>query len=329
MDVDEEDEGPPRAPTMPPTDELLPAFGDSAVGRLFAAKRAFAKTKLADFRQHLEKSNNPGQHCTDEECCRFIEAGITVKSMEVRDANLKTSAEAIAATVRWRADFGVANLSTCECCDVDPFGHCLFSIGRDRRGWELAYSCAGRTTRKDPTTICKHLVAWLEQVFRPCDDAPTHFCLLLDLHGLGVGDLDPRVAVRCIGIILNHYPDRSGQVVMLDAPWIFAAMWSFISKAIDPLSQQKVLMLPKGAPTDEFLSEYVHPPQAQFMRDMLRTKARPDFDSFSEVAASVRRSLGPCDAFTKEMRRRQGVNQDGSAPQVVAEATGGFAELEA
>lgn len=116
---------------------------------------------------------------------------------------------------------------------------------------------------------------------------------------------------------------------MLDAPWIFAAMWSFISKAIDPLSQQKVLMLPKGAPTDEFLSEYVHPPQAQFMRDMLRTKARPDFDSFSEVAASVRRSLGPCDAFTKEMRRRQGVNQDGSAPQVVAEATGGFAELEA
>ena len=281
-----------------PSGLVLP-FGDSAVGRLFANKRAYAKTRLGDFRAHLEATDNAGRHCPDEMLCRFVESHITVKGSEVRDVNIKAASEAIAATVRWRAEFGASELRSCECCDKDPFAHCLFSIGTDRRGWEVAYSCAGRTTKKDPTTISRHLVAFLEETFARAERPPTHFGILLDLHGLGVGDLDPRVAVRAITILLTHYPDRVGQVAIVDAPWFFSGIWSILCKAIDPLSQQKARFLTRGAQTEEYLSTYLTPAQGQFMREMLTRRARPHFDSFTPLTATVRRSLGPGDAFTR------------------------------
>ena len=287
---------PTAATSVQPT---VQPFGDSAIGRLFTAKRTYARSCLADFKAHLEATDQAAASCPDEMLVRFIESHVPIKGMEVREeVNFTAAANSLAATLRWRADFGASTLHTCAVCDVDPFAHCLFSIGVDRRGWEVAYSCAGRTTKKDATSICRHLVAFLEAIFeRP--NPPTHFCLLLDLHGLGVGDLDPRVAIRAITILLSHYPDRVGQVALVDAPWFFSAIWSVLCKAIDPLSQQKALMLSRGAPTEDHLQRYLSDEQAQFMREMLNLRAATRYESFTPLTANVRRSLGPRDAFTR------------------------------
>ena len=156
---------------------------------------------------------------------------------------------------------------------------------------------------KDPSSICTHLVAWLEQAFSK-SDAPTHFVILLDLHGFGLGDMDPRVALRAISILLTHYPDRVAQVGVLDAPLIFSAVLGVLKTGIDPLSQQKLLMLTRGKATDDYFASYLTEAQQAFCRDMLRTRARPAFEAFSPLTAGVRRSVGECDAFTAEMRRR-------------------------
>ena len=292
--------GEPSARVPEPTQE---PFGSSAIGHLFARKREYAASRLADFRSHLEATESTGRGCADEMLCRFLESHVSVKGTEIKGVSLRAAGDSLAATVRWRADFGADTLRSCACCDADPFAHCFFSVGLDRRGWEVAYCCAGRTTKKDATSITRHFVAFLEATFAR-HDAPSHFIILLDLHGFGLGDLDPRVAVRCITVLLSHYPDRVAQVAILDAPWVFAAVWAVLKQAIDPLSQQKACMLTKGAAVEDYLDRYLTDEQAAFMRDQLRTRARPAFDSFSPIAATCRRSLGPCDAFTREMRCR-------------------------
>ena len=298
-------------------------FGDTPVGRLFASRRAYAQTRLAEFRELLSSTDHVGQHCADEMLCRFIESNLVVRGMVVKDASLQAAADMLANNMRWRVEHNADQLRSCPHCDADPFAHCLFNIGTDRRGWALAYSCAGRTTMKDPSSITQHLIAFLEQTFAQ-PNAPTHFCLLLDLHGFGLGDLDPRVAIRSITVLLKHYPDRVAQVAMLDAPFVFKGIWNILKQVVDPLSQQKATMLTRGPVMDEYLATYLQPQQEAFVRDMLRTRARPHFDSFSPLCAGVRVSLGPCDAFTAEMRKRYGsdpataqdVGAPGAAPTV-------------
>ena len=44
---------------------------------------------------------------------------------------------------------------------------------------------------------------------------PTHtgkFVLCVDLHGLGLRDLNPTTATTAVGYILNHFPGAIGQV---------------------------------------------------------------------------------------------------------------------
>jgi hypothetical protein len=59
----------------------------------------------------------------------------------------------------------------------------------DKRGWEVGYSCPGRSTATTKS-IQAHLIAWLEDVFNVSErrqTVPSHFCLLVDLlHSFGL-----------------------------------------------------------------------------------------------------------------------------------------------
>ena len=61
------------------------------------------------------------------------------------------------------------------------------------------------------------------------------------------------------------------------------------------------------------------PPQAAFARDMLNLRARPSFAAFSSLTPELRTSLGPCDAYTREMRRERGEAPFTAAPPPVAQ----------
>lgn len=165
------------------------------------------------------------------------------------------------------------------------------------------YMCPGRTTNRDPARIERHLVLLLEQMFRG-PNAPTHFCILLDLHGFSLADMDPRVAMRLIPILLNHYPDRVAQVAILDSPWVFKVAWNMIKQVADPLSQSKAVML-RGEEMKSYFTYFLTADQASFAMGMLALKASPRREAFVEPAlcASLRASLGPEDAFTRETRK--------------------------
>ena len=312
------------------------------IGALFHAKRDFASRHLNEFKELLTQTQSPARHCSDEMMCRFLETNVAVRNREVKGCSCKQAAKDIESTVKWRAANGLdgtthpLETAGCVCCDQDPYAHCCFSIGVDKRGWMATYMCPGRTTNRDPARIERHLVLLLEQMFRE-PNAPHHFCILLDLHGFSLADMDPRVAMRLIPcvtprrsnseclqpahapccpcsqppddpslhrILLNHYPDRVAQVAILDSPWVFKVTWNVIKQVADPLSQSKAVML-RGEEMQSYFSEFLTADQASFARGMLALKAAPKREAFvdTSLCARLRASLGPDDAFTRETRQ--------------------------
>lgn len=295
------------------------------VAAIFEARRKHAATRLDELKALLESWESPARSCPDEMLCRFLETNIIMKNNNrvVTGCNIKGAAKSLEATVKWRSAQGLdvnphpLTLGGCTCCDVDPYGHCCFSIGVDRRGWMCTYMCPGRTTNRDPRLIERHMVLLLEQMFTESAQGPecrggralptgqtgppSHFVILLDLHGFSLSDMDPRVAMRVIPILLNHYPDRSAQVAILDSPWVFKAAWQLIKTVIDPLSQTKAIFL-RGEEMHEYFNTFLTADQRAFATGMLALRAAPSRTAFVDAALCdrLRPSLGPQDAFAKE-----------------------------
>ena len=259
---------------------------DEPVRSILAARREKARSTLAELRRALDASGEAAAECEDEMLVRFLES--------TGGDDVKQARKALAATLSWRCKQGldvVPPPRVCPHCAANPYAHCFFSIGRDRRGWEVVYSCPGRTSAKDPSSACRHLVLTLESIFS-CEDAaaPPHFVLLVDLSGFGLRDLDPRVALRALPIILNHYPDRVGQAVLLDSPAVFTVVWRMLTPLLSPVMQMKARFV-RGGKMKEYFEHYLFPEQAEFCQATLRLKASPAAAAFPPSMARVRRPL--------------------------------------
>ena len=362
--------------------------------------------------------------CTDATLMRYLESEVTVKGTEIRGVRVAAAAKNLLASLKWRHSQQldvVPPLRTthcCEGCETNAYNHCFFSLGVDKRGWEVMYACPGRSAVKvrdlsarlavamhvgppshtciamaaglrpadwcahsraaqEPTTLTRHLVLSLESVFEgpfeeiantpasalsatgtaplaalpsprcsPCqprrgadgrplqvvhassvelvDDresasgsaaAPSEsaarlpaWCrpstakqmvMLVDLHGFGLGDMDPRVGLKSIPILLSHYPDRVAQVALLDSPWVFKGIWAMLTPLLDPVMEMKVRLL-RGDDMHTYFQRFLTPEQTEFMVEILKLKAAPRAESFPPITPLIRRSLGPCDKYMRD-----------------------------
>ncbi|CAI6339002.1 unnamed protein product [Periconia digitata] len=73
-------------------------------------------------------------------------------------------------------------------------------------------------------------------------------CTIMDLKGVGVAKASQVYGyVQTVsGISQNHYPERLGKMYIINAPWGFSAVWSFVKKFLDPVTVQKIHILGGG-----------------------------------------------------------------------------------
>lgn len=73
-------------------------------------------------------------------------------------------------------------------------------------------------------------------------------CTILDLYNAGISTFykvkDYVMAASNIG--QNHYPETMGHMFIINAPYLFATVWSLIKPWLDPATQEKIHILGKG-----------------------------------------------------------------------------------
>eukprot|EP00293_Proteomonas_sulcata_P008405 CAMPEP_0184315566 /NCGR_PEP_ID=MMETSP1049-20130417/83447_1 /TAXON_ID=77928 /ORGANISM="Proteomonas sulcata, Strain CCMP704" /LENGTH=156 /DNA_ID=CAMNT_0026634125 /DNA_START=83 /DNA_END=553 /DNA_ORIENTATION=+ len=78
---------------------------------------------------------------------------------------------------------------------------------------------------------------------------------IADFEGFGVKDgMDPRFSIWLIHMFQNHYPERMGCVVCIDAPRLFSVLWSAV-KPITSLSTRRKIMFIRGEESRKELAD--------------------------------------------------------------------------
>jgi hypothetical protein len=107
------------------------------------------------------------------------------------------------------------------------------------------------------TVECEAMVTFcLEAASRLCDSLPVtgdgKIWALFDLHGVKWANMDRHALASCFHILEQQFPERVYKIFMLDAPFIFDALWKIVSPFVDPHTRQKVAFI-QGL--DPFLQE--------------------------------------------------------------------------
>ncbi|CAF1473158.1 unnamed protein product [Rotaria sp. Silwood1] len=64
--------------------------------------------------------------------------------------------------------------------------------------------------------------------------------IVFDLSGFRLKNMDYQHIKFFINLIENYYPELLGQVIILNAPWIFYGCWTIISKWLDPTLRDEI-----------------------------------------------------------------------------------------
>lgn len=145
----------------------------------------------------------------------------------------------------------------CPACYHESYaGHYMHVVCYDMVGRPTIYSCLEHAENKDIEDNRKHIISTFETAIELMGDTASSWNWVLDLHGFRMVDCNPRLAKIFLHLAADHYPERLGNIFLVDAPKIFSGFWSVISPFIDPKTKQKIeFVSTKSAKDEERLCE--------------------------------------------------------------------------
>lgn len=67
---------------------------------------------------------------------------------------------------------------------------------------------------------------------------------VMDFHGFGMSDINVKLARAFLDMSADHYPERLGKFILVDAPTLFDYLWKAIQPWVDPKTRTKISMVP-------------------------------------------------------------------------------------
>lgn len=128
----------------------------------------------------------------------------------------------------------------CRACARDPKSHYMQVVAWDRGRRPTIYSCLSIPTCRTMEDTRAHMIATFQQAIACMAGGVEDWVWVLDMHGFGLRDIDPRIAFAFLKVSAAHYPERLAQAYIVSAPRIFSTFWHSISPFIDAKTKAKV-----------------------------------------------------------------------------------------
>ncbi|KAI0863421.1 CRAL/TRIO domain-containing protein [Xylaria cubensis] len=101
-------------------------------------------------------------------------------------------------------------------------------------------------------TYILHNIESLRILAKPPNDK---FCLIFDMTGFGLKNMDYHVVKLLISVFEARYPETLGVVLIHNAPFVFWGIWNIIKGWLDPVIASKINFTRKPADLLQFISE--------------------------------------------------------------------------
>jgi len=154
--------------------------------------------------------------------------GIFVKAR----LTLETRIPILRDTLLWRsANRELLGCLTCRRCSENPQSHDARCFGVDPEGDLVFMNCFALAQDTAPSGIEEHMVCLFERALRAYP-AAKQWTWIIDMHGFGVGHLDPRTSIALLRLVQVAYRGRLKRCVVLDAPLMFGGLWTVVKPFI-------------------------------------------------------------------------------------------------
>ncbi|XP_071513411.1 uncharacterized protein [Panulirus ornatus] len=206
--------------------------------------------EIAQLQEKLSFSSISHMEIDEKTLKRYLKAFQTVDA----------AYEKILATNDWRREFDVASI-TREAPGVRRVIDTKVAViisQYDRNGRPVMYIAVRNHSiqRRNVEDMTQFIVYILEAICNKCaEDGPDNLCLVFDMKNFSMMCMDYVVLKNLFTIMSEHYPERLGVCLILNAPFFFTACWIIIRSWMDENTNGKIKFLKSY---DE-LSHYVDP----------------------------------------------------------------------
>ncbi|KAK8385115.1 hypothetical protein O3P69_012123 [Scylla paramamosain] len=153
------------------------------------------------------------------------------------------------ATEEWRKDFKVASISATTPGVRRMSASNLAQVvdGRDKLGRPVVVVTARNHSLfgRDMNDMTQYIIHVLELICSRCgnegeDDIPDNMCLVFEMLGFGLSCMDYPALRKLYTLMTDHYPERLGVCLILNAPLIFSGCWPIIRSWLDENTASKI-----------------------------------------------------------------------------------------
>jgi len=195
----------------------------------------------------------PGSGVSEAACRRFLRGW---------KGDVDGAASGIRKYVEWRKETRPGDITADDVKRELATGK-GYPHGLDRCGRAVMWAFAGRHNKntRDIEETVQLILYSLERAIKTGEEhGVEQVCLVFDLSGFGTKNMDYEAVKRLFMLLANYYPERLGQVLLLNAPGVFNVFWRVIRPYIDPVTFKKIQFVSKGALSD-FIEPALLPPE--------------------------------------------------------------------
>lgn len=174
---------------------------------------------------------------TDPCLCRYLRA---------REWQLGPSEALLRSTLQWRETFGVDSLDPAGSIEAEMVTGKIVLHGLDRLGRPILWMRPRYQNTKDYAGQTRHTVFMIERALRSTNPimGVEQLLLVLDFKGYSLRTAPPLSQCReILTILMDHYPERLGNALILNAPVLFSLTWNALRPFLPPETKKKVLFL--------------------------------------------------------------------------------------
>mmetsp|Transcript_11033 Transcript_11033/g.31184 ORF Transcript_11033/g.31184 Transcript_11033/m.31184 type:complete len:290 (+) Transcript_11033:309-1178(+) len=146
-------------------------------------------------------------------------------------------------TYAWRKKHDV-EMVVCQACLSNPRSHYMHVVGHDLKNQPVIYSVFSLAEDKNPDENKKHMIHQFETAVRLMGEGAERWVWVMDFHGFGLPDCNPKIAKIFLGMTSAHYPERLSHIIVIGAPGIFNGLWGMLKPMIPDVTKQKIMFVP-------------------------------------------------------------------------------------
>jgi len=182
-----------------------------------------------------------------------LDDGCLVRFLRARNLNLGKAEAMLRAHLEWRKRFGADTImERSEQIQQElSTGKTFVAPFVDREGRSILVM---RPNKENSTSHEGKMLALVYSLERAAAemriDGPQKLFLVIDFKGYSMLNAPPmKTNMETLAILQNHYPERLGKAVLLDAPWLISGVFHALQPFIDPTTREKVVFYSTTNPT--------------------------------------------------------------------------------